>query len=474
MNTAAQHLYIDGQWIEAESSEPIVHRWSGESIGQVDLATAAHATQAANAAVAALRRGFPVDARVTVLANAAKLLEERREEAAQLITAEMGKPISSARGEVDRAISVLSLSSQEAMRLPAEAMNLEGTQSAAGIISFTLPVPLGAVAAITPFNFPINLVAHKVGPALAAGCPVVLKPSDKGRLVAGLFTRLLIEAGLPAGYLNLVTGPAEEVVPVWLEHPGIATINFTGSSAVGWKLKAASPRKHHVLELGSNTALVVDRDADLQAAAASAAQASMLNSGQACISLQRVFVHRDVVDDFSAALAIEVAAVKSGDPTDAATLVGPLVSDENVTRIQQWVQEAAADGARILTGGTASSTKVFAPTALLMEAGNAKLLHEEAFGPVVVVVPVDSIEEAIDQVNSVDYGLNASIYTDSMRAGLAFAKQVESGAALINIPPHFRSDQMPYGGVKNSGQGREGVRYAVAEMLQQKLVLLRG
>jgi acyl-CoA reductase-like NAD-dependent aldehyde dehydrogenase len=471
--TITQELYIDGAWVAADRVDAITNRWTDEPLGSVAIADATHAANAVSAGAAALKAGLPVHDRVAILDRAAVLLTERAETAAQLITAEMGKPLSAARIEVQRAISVLQLSSQEALRLPTESMNLEGTAAGEGIVAFTLPVPVGVVAAITPFNFPINLVAHKVGPALAAGCPVVLKPSDKGRLIAGLFTEVLIEAGLPAGFLNLITGPAEEIVPVWLAHEDVAVINFTGSSSVGWGLKAASPKKHHVLELGSNTALVVDHDADIATAAAFAAQSAMVNSGQACISLQRIFVHESIIEEFSASLRGQVAALAFGDPSEESTVVGPLVADHNVDRLNAWVEEAVSQGADILVGGRGEG-KLFPPTVLQMQERPVQLLRDEAFGPIVVIVPVPDAMTAIERVNGVDYGLNAAIFTHTLPTALEFARRAQSGTALVNIPPHFRADQMPYGGVKDSGQGREGVRYAVAEMLQQKLVLIRA
>lgn len=466
-----QKLYIDGIWVGTDIVDEIRDRWSGEVVGKVHRAGAKDAIAAVDAAHAALRRGFPVPQRATVLARTADYIAAHAEEFAQTIRAEIGKPITSARGEVARAVGTLQFAAEEARRLPSETVALDATEAGAGLIGFTLAQPRGIVAAITPFNFPLNLVAHKIGPAIAAGCPVVLKPSDRARLTAGLLVDAFIAAGVPAGQLNLVTGSPGDVVDSWQKDDRVAVVTFTGSSRVGWSLKSASPRKLHVLELGSNTAMVVAGDADIERAAQDTVTASLTNSGQACVSLQRVYVERAVADNYLESVKTKFESVSVGDPSLDETLVGPLVADTEVVRIDAWLKEAVARGARIIVGGEPQGS-VLPPTLVAGVRADDRLIQEEVFGPVVAVTVVESLEEAIDLVNDSLYGLNTSIYTASLSGALTYARLAVAGSVLVNVPPSFRADHMPYGGVKNSGQGREGVKYAVAEMTEQKLVIL--
>jgi acyl-CoA reductase-like NAD-dependent aldehyde dehydrogenase len=338
-------------------------------------------------------------------------------------------------------------------------------------LGFTIPKPFGVVAAITPFNFPLNLVLHKVAPALAAGCAVVLKPSERTPLSAGLLAETLIEAGLPGGWLNIVTGRPAEIVPIWNEHPDVAVLTFTGSAEVGWQLKAASPRKRHVLELGSNTAMVVAADADLQRAVNAVAVGGYTFSGQACVAVQRVYVEEPVAETFTSMLAEAVEKLPVGDTRDPATVVGPVISEQARERLVSWIDQAVADGARVVTGATLDGA-CLRPTVLADVPASARVMCEEVFGPVVSIRTVQSVAEGIDEVNSARYGLNTAIFTQNLAAALTFAKKAEAGSVLVNITPSFRADHMPYGGVKDSGQGREGVKYAIAELLDQRLVVL--
>jgi acyl-CoA reductase-like NAD-dependent aldehyde dehydrogenase len=468
-----QRLYIGGEWVDGESSVAVVDRWTQAQIGAVQRAGRTQATAAVDAAEAALGAGLPVSERVRLLIAVARIIERDREQFAQSITAEIGKPITASRLEVARAISTFTLAGEEASRLPVEAVSMDATAAGEGMIGFTLAQPSGIVAAITPFNFPLNLVAHKLGPALAAGCPVLFKPSDRTQLTAGRLVDAFIEAGVPRGFLNLVTGDAAEIVSTWQEDDRVAVVTFTGSSAVGWALKAAAPHKRHVLELGSNTAMVVADDADLERAATDTVTAALSNSGQACVSLQRVYVHESVADAYLARVAELFAGVSSGDPRNDSTLVGPLATDRDVERLQSWIAEAVEGGARVIEGGTAEGG-VLAPTVLADVSISDRIVREEVFGPVVSVMAVSDLDEATRLVNDSRYGLNTALYTNRLDAALDYARQAEAGAVLINIPPSFRSDSMPYGGVKDSGQGREGVRYAIAELVEQKLVVLKA
>jgi acyl-CoA reductase-like NAD-dependent aldehyde dehydrogenase len=468
-----QDLFIDGRWVAAPERRSVNDKWTGEEIGRVAVATANEAKAAVDAAVTAMSSSFPVPERSRILAEVAVLLQGRAEEFAQTITAELGKPISASRLEVSRATETLRLSAEEAKRLPGETVPLDAIAAGEGTFAFTIPVARGVVAAVTPFNFPLNLLLHKVGPAIAAGCAVVVKPSDHAPLVAGLLTELFEQAGLPAGWLNLVTGPPEEIVGAWQADDRVAVVTFTGSSRVGWGLKAASPRKIHVLELGSNTAMVVAPDADLPRAAAAARDASLGNSGQACVSLQRAYVAREILDEFVEAVTQLVGATPSGDPRLDTTVVGPLVSTDAAVRLTGWIASAVAAGARVATGGTVVDN-VLAPTVLVDVPADSPLICEEAFGPVISIVAYDTLDEAIGLVNESDFGLNTSIFTADLTSALAFSRRAEAGSVLVNMPPSFRADHMPYGGVKGSGQGREGVKYAIADLLLEKLVVLKA
>lgn len=468
-----QQLYLDGVWVAGAAGTITAHdRWSGAPIGSVAVADAAQAAAAVDAAARAQAEGLPVHRRGEILDRLAALVEARAEDLAQLIRAEVGKPITAARTEASRAAGVFRIAAEESRRLPAEVVPLDAVAAGAGTFAFTIAEPRGVVAAITPFNFPLNLVAHKLGPAIAAGNAVVLKPAGYTPLTAGLLVELFAEAGLPAGWLNLVTGPAKEIVDVWQQDPRVAVITFTGSSGVGWSLKAASPRKLHILELGSNTAMVVADDADLDRAAADAVAAGFANSGQACISLQRIYVTAGAAEAFAERLAAAVAAVPAGDPNAPATIVGPLISERDTARVLEWVDAAVERGARLLAGGN-EHEGVVQPTLLADAPPDAAVVCQEVFGPVITLTTVPDLESAISAVNASDYALNTSIYTASLATADRYARAVEAGSVLTNMPPSFRADHMPYGGVKDSGQGREGVRYAIEELVRQKLVILK-
>ncbi|GAA5146023.1 aldehyde dehydrogenase family protein [Microbacterium pseudoresistens] len=468
-----QGLYIGGEWVSPRSTREAVDAWTGEVTGTVAVAAAGDARAAVDAAADALGAPLSPERRAQILSTTADLIEHRAEEFAQSIRAEVNKPITAARTEVARAIGTLRLSAAEAQRLPGEAVPLDAVDAGLGTIALTRPEPRGVVAAISPFNFPLNLVVHKVGPALAAGCAVVLKPTDRAPFTAGLLIDALHEAGLPAGWINLVTGPAEIVVGAWQEDPRVEVVTFTGSSRIGWKLKADSPKKLHVLELGSNTAMYVDRSADLDRAVEATVAAGFANSGQACVSLQRVYAHDDVFDDVVARITAAAAAVPYGDPRDSETVVGPLISASDTERLVGWIGEAVSRGATVLAGGDVRNG-VLAPTVIRDVPTDSALVCEEVFGPVVSLVSVASMDEALLRINDSDYGLNTSVFTADLAAALDFSARVQSGSALVNMPPSFRADHMPYGGVKDSGQGREGVRYAVAELVREKLIILKA
>lgn len=466
-----QDLLIDGLWLAGLDTFDVTDPFDGEVIGTAAVATPDHAKQAVDAARRAM--GHPLSAvrRSEILARTAAIVTERREEFADQIRAEAGKPITAALAEVQRAITTLSVAAEEARRLPSETVQFDDTPDGRTVYGFTVPMPVGVVAAITPFNYPLNLVCHKVAPALAAGCAVVLKPSERTPLSSGLLAAAFIEAGLPAGWFNVVTGNPAEIVGVWSDHPDVAVVTFTGSAQLGWKLREASPRKQHILELGSNTSLIVDETADLARAVQAVVTGGFAFAGQACISVQRVYVHEAVKAEFVDRLVAAVSALPFGDPRDPNTVVGPLVSPEAAARVSSWVDQAVVDGATIGCGGAASGS-VLEPTVLVDVPATSTVMCMELFGPVVSVRGITSVAEGVREVNDSPYGLNTAIYTSNIPAALAFVRGAEAGSVMINIGPTFRADHMPYAGVKESGLGREGVKYVIEELTDSRLVIL--
>jgi acyl-CoA reductase-like NAD-dependent aldehyde dehydrogenase len=466
-----QQLYVDGDWIDGDHEFDVASPWDGAVEGVVASATRQQVDDAIAAAHRHLAKPLPLVERAEMLGRAAALVRARGEEFARGLSAESGKPITAARSEVTRAIDTLQLAGEEARQIRGSTIPIDAVRAGIGLFAFERPGPLGVVAAITPFNFPLNLVCHKLGPALAAGCPVVLKPSEKTPLTAGRLVEVLAEAGVPDGMVNLITGDPMVIVSALLEDDRIAAVNFTGSAAIGWSLKERSPRKHHVLELGSNTALVVARDADLDAAAEAAVSSGFAFSGQTCLSVQRCFVEATIADEFLDRLAARASALPVGDPSLETTAIGPLITEESQTRVTSWVDEAVEQGADVVTGYKLKNG-VMPATVLDNVDPAAKVLREEVFGPVMSVCRVSDMAEALSCVNDSRFGLNASIFTRDLDLGLSFAARAEAGTVLINITPSFRADNMPYGGVKHSGQGREGVAYAINEMTERKLVVM--
>jgi len=428
----------------------------------------AEADRAVDAAARALESPLPAHKRAEILVKVAGLIGRRHEDVARTICEEAGKPIKTARVEASRAMSTYTFAAVEARKLAGEVVPMESAQAGERKLGFTLRRPIGVVGAISPFNFPCNLVAHKLAPALAAGCPVVLKPASATPLSALLLAELEHEAGLPAGWLNVVAGPASEIGDVLVDDERVKLISFTGSGDVGWKLQERAPRKRVKLELGNSTPVVVAADADLEAAAANLAANAFSFAGQSCISVQRIYVARLRFDDFLAAFVPMVEALKVGDPSDDDTDVGPVIDDDARRRIRAWIGES---GGRVLTGGEGNG--LLKPTVLADVPDDAKISCEEAFGPVVVVNPFDSLDEAIDRANGTRFGLQAGIFTSSLDTALDAAEQLEFGGVVVNEAPTFRSDQMPYGGVKASGNTKEGPAWAVREMTEERLVVIQ-
>jgi acyl-CoA reductase-like NAD-dependent aldehyde dehydrogenase len=466
-----RRLLIGGEWVATGDWIDVRSPFSRDVVGRVAKAGAAETRRAVDTAEAALREPLPAHKRAEILVRVAGFLGRRHEEAARLISDEAGKPLKAARVEAQRAMSTYTMAAVEARKLAGEMVPMDASQAGAGKLAFTLRRPIGIVGAISPFNFPLNLVAHKLAPALAAGCPVVLKPASQTPLSALLLAELETEAGLPPGWLSVVVGPSSEIGDVLVGDERVKALTFTGSGTVGWGLRERAPRKKVLLELGNATPAIVTADADLDDAAAKLAANSFSFAGQSCISVQRIYVERAALDGFLERFVPKVEALKLGDPADEETDVGPVIDAEARERILAWIEEAAAAGGRVLTGGDLDGDLI-RPTVIAAPPPDAKVSCEEVFGPVVTVTGYDTLEEAIELANATRYGLQAGIFTAGLDAALRAAQTLDFGGVTINEAPTFRADQMPYGGVKDSGNTREGPAYAIRELTEEHLVAI--
>jgi acyl-CoA reductase-like NAD-dependent aldehyde dehydrogenase len=464
-------LLLDGEWIDTGEWQDVDSPYSGETVARVARASAEHARKALDAAERAMRSPLPAHERAAILDRVAALLKERHDEVAQTISAEAGKPMKAARVEAERAASTYTMAAVEARRLSGEVVPMDASAAGVGKVAYTMRVPIGIVGAITPFNFPLNLVAHKVAPALAAGCAVVLKPAGHTPLSALLLGELETEAGLAPGWLNVLVGPSAEIGDVIVEDERVKLITFTGSSGVGWKIRERAVKKRVNLELGNATPVVVEADADIEEAATKLAANAFSFAGQSCISVQRIYVQRDAYDDFVSRFVPKVQALKVGDPGEEDTDVGPVIDEDARERIVSWVDEAKSAGATVLTGGEVVDG-LLQPTVLADVTPDMKVSCQEVFGPLCTVSRYDSSEEAFELANGTEYGLQAGIFTANVKTALAAAAALDFGGITVNEAPTFRADQMPYGGVKESGNTKEGPHYAVREMTEERLVVL--
>jgi acyl-CoA reductase-like NAD-dependent aldehyde dehydrogenase len=467
--TAIDHpLLIGGERVETGDWTEVRSPYSGEVVGRIAKGGANETQRALDAAAAALASPLPAHERARILDTTARLLAERQEDAAQLISAEAGKPLKAARVEAQRAVSTYTFAAVEARKLTGETVPMDASAAGEGKLAFTIRLPIGVIGAISPFNFPLNLVAHKIAPALAAGCPVVLKPATATPLSALFLAELEEEAGLPPGWLNVVSGSAAEIGDTLVADERVKLITFTGSGEVGWGIAARAPRKRVKLELGNATPAIVCADAPAGTAAKLAANAFSF-AGQSCISVQRIFVLSDAWDEFIAEFVPNVEALKVGDPGDPETDVGPVISEGERERILEWARGSKGE---VLTGGDTTEEGLIRPTVIANPAPTDKVQCEEVFGPVVTVTRIDSLDEAIEQANATRYGLQAAIFSSDLPTCLEAARRLEFGGVIVNEAPTFRADQMPYGGVKASGNTKEGPAWAVREMTDERLVVL--
>jgi acyl-CoA reductase-like NAD-dependent aldehyde dehydrogenase len=470
--------WVAGKPVEGDETFEVRSPYDGRVVGSTSWATAEQVEQAVAGAAELLAEGerLPLHVRADALAQVSRTIADRAEEFAALITAENGKPITWSRVEVSRAVSVFRLAAEETRRWSGEAMRLDTDKAAAGRLAYVRRVPKGAVLAISPFNFPLNLVAHKVAPAIAVGAPVVLKPAPKTPLSALLLAEVVADTDLPPGMFSVVNVPNDTAGDLVADER-LPVVSFTGSGPVGWQIQRAVPHKQVTLELGGNAAVAVcgdwSSDADLDWAAQRVATFSNYQAGQSCIGVQRVFVAEGLYDDFRARVVAAVEGLVTGDPSDDATQVGPVINDDAAERIESWIREAADSGATVLTGGGRDGTTV-EPTVLEGVASDAKVSCEEVFGPVLMLEPVRDTATAFDKINASPYGLQAGVFTHDLQTAFRAHRELEVGGVIIGDVPSYRADQMPYGGVKESGVGREGVRFAMADYSYERVMVLTG
>ncbi|KIC12550.1 hypothetical protein RA19_01330 [Leisingera sp. ANG-M1] len=465
-------LYIGGRWQNGAGAFPVLDKYSGEQIAMAEIADAALVDQAVAAAKAAFRSGeIPLPDRYTLLMRARDILLRRREEVLDTLVAETGFTRADNAGDFARCEQTLLTSAEEAKRISGEMIPIAAAPGHPGELAFTIRVPLGVVACITPFNSPLNTVAHKIAPAIAAGSAVVLKPASYTPLAATLLTEIFEEAGLPPGWLNLIHGPGGETGRALCANPDVAYFAFTGGGPAGEAIQAAAGMRRTQMELGNISAVVVCEDVDTDKAAAKCIGTAFRKAGQVCTSIQRIYVQRSVMAAFAETFTAQAAALVTGDPRDPATDIGPMIAGAEAKRAEQMVKDSLAMGATLRLGGTRKGA-LMQPTVLENVSPNMPVLAEEAFAPIVSLIPFDDFDIAIDAVNATPYGLSAGIFTQDIDRALKAAQRVEVGLFNTNNTSSNRADPMPYGGCKASGWGREGPRAAIRDMTEERLITI--
>ena len=465
-------MYLAGEWVDRDEKIDVVNPFNGQVFdtvprGSVEDVQTAIASADRGARVMAAMSGYQ---RYEILTRAVGLMKERVEDLGRTITMEEGKIIGEGLGEAERAIQTMTGSAEEAKRLFGEVVPLDGAPTWTGQLGFTLRVPCGVVAAISPFNFPLNLVAHKVGPALAAGNAVIIKPASDTPLSALKLTEILVEAGVPAEAVQCVTGSGGTIGDALVSDDRVRKVTFTGSRDVGEHICRTAGLKKVTMELGSNSPLIVMPDADMEKVVAGTVASGFSNAGQVCISAQRILTNERVYGDYLDALTEGVKGLSTGDPLDGTVKMGPMVRPQDAVRVNEWVTEAVAGGARTVVGGEYEGA-MHAPTVVADVSPEMRISCDELFGPAVAVTPFSDIDQAIAMANDTNYGLSAAIFTQNIDWAMKFAREVDSGNLMINSGPQWRADLMPYGGLKDSGMGKEGPKYAVEEMTELKMVI---
>ncbi|MDT7043295.1 aldehyde dehydrogenase family protein [Candidatus Nitronereus thalassa] len=463
---------IGTEWREISTRQSVLNPYTGSLVAEVCQAQAQDIEDAIQLSVSAFSTlsELPSHARATALSTIAQQLTSRLKEFAHVMSLESGKPITDARREVQRAIQTFTIASEEAKRLPGETIPMDISPGMEPYLGILRRVSIGPVLGITPFNFPLNLVAHKVAPCLAVGNPILLKPAPQTPFTALLLGEIICGLGLPPGTFSVL--PCEnDLAESMVRDPRIQALSFTGSASVGWRLKEKAGKKRVALELGGNAAVIIEPDANLSLAAQRCATGGFSYAGQTCISVQRIYLHQDIYDPFLKLLLDQIRALPCGDPLQESTVVGPLINQQTAIRVESWIQEAIKQGAECLLGGTRQNA-IVAPTVLANVSPTMKVSCEEIFGPVVTVSRYQDFSEVLRRVNDSPYGLQAGIYTQDINRIFQAYRELEVGAVLANEIPTWRADHMPYGGVKDSGLGREGVRYAMQELTEPKLLVL--
>ncbi len=466
-------MHIGDQWVDKDDKIEVRNPFDGSVVDTVPRGDGEDVKEAIDTAArgAEIMAAMPAYERYQILHRAAEIMEERLEDLGRTVTLEEGKVITEGLGEASRAVETMTLAAEESKRLTGETLPLDASSNGAGKFGFTLRVPCGVVAAITPFNFPLNLVCHKVGPALAAGNSVIVKPATDTPLSALKLTEIMLDAGVPSEAIQCVTGSGGVIGDAISSDPRVRKISFTGSRDVGEHICKTAGLKKVTMELGSNAPLIVMPDADLEKVADATAATGFANAGQVCISAQRVMVNQQVYGDFIDVLKPKVEALTTGDPLGETVKMGPMIREADAVRVNEWVHEAVAGGASLVTGGGRDGT-MHAPTIVADVDPQMRISCNEVFGPAVGLTRFDSIDEAIKEANNTNYGLSAAVFTENIDWALQFARKVHSGNIHINWGTMWRADFMPYGGLKESGMGKEGPRYAVEEMTELKMVVM--
>lgn len=467
-------LWINGVWEQTNETTELIAPYTGEKLAQVAKATVedvARAIEGAHEAFQTFKKTTAYD-RAEILYKVVAIMRERKQELAEILAKEAAKPLSAGLGEIDRTIATYQFAAEATKNVTGETIPMDAAPGASDRIGYTKRVPLGVVSAITPFNFPFNLVAHKLGPAFAVGNTVVLKPASQTPLSALIMAEIFKEAGLPDGVLQIVTGSGGELSETLVTHPLVKKVTFTGSGAVGLKIKEKVGLRKITLELGSNAGLIVEPSTPLEKIMARCVGGAFGFAGQVCISLQRIYVHRSIYDEFIKLFVAETKKLVVGDPLDKKTDVSAMINTSEVARIKAWIDEAKAQGAVVATGAEFTE-RTCTPTVMVNVKADMKIVCEETFAPIVSIVPYETLDEAIALVNDTELGLNAGVYTNVLTDALKAADELQAGAVIINDIPTFRTDNMPYGGVKMSGYGKEGIKYAVEEMTDLKFITMK-
>lgn len=464
--------YINGEWIDSEETISVFNKYTGEEFAQIGKASKALVSEAVKSALTAFHeKKLSTSERYNILMRAAKLLQEKKKELSKILIYEVGKVKKDADSEIDRAVQTFIASAEEAKRIAGTGVPL-GQPGSENKMAFTVRVPVGVVGAITPFNFPLNLTVHKIGPAIAAGNTVVLKPTQQTPIIACKLIEILAEAGLPAGFLNLVNGKGSETGEYLLEDDRISLFTFTGSPQVGRHIKSTTGIRKVALELGNNSPNIVHKDVpDLDKAVELCVTRGFSNAGQACIAVQRIYVHSAIYKEFIEKSVNIAESLKVGDPELNTTDIGPMISVSEAKRAEKWIQEAVEKGASVVTGGKRDDA-IIEPTILINVNENMKVVCEEVFAPVVSIIPFEDIEEAFHLANNSNMGLQVGIFTSDISLAMQATQKLQFGGVIINDVSTFRADVMPYGGVKDSGIGKEGPYYAINEMTDEKLVVV--